>query len=679
MNDMINEQELRKALNILKPYGELFEIRALKKAPKRTLSGYFTDIDTAVTELMKQDLRDFNIYFTLNEINPDCYSRRQKDHFIIPENTTTNPDIVAYQWLFVDLDPERVTEVSSSDEELLKAKKLARSIYKYLQHIGFEDPVVGMSGNGIHLLYRIYLRNTEEHHTLIERCLKSLALMFSNEDVKVDTSNFNQSRICKLYGTLAQKGAGTEERPHRMSHIISAPAEIKQTKKAYLEKLAEQLPKEEKPQAYNRYMPEQFDVRDWLQRYGLHGKEVATGDYTKIILDECPFDSSHKAPDSMITIGKSGAIGFKCFHNSCQGRTWRDVRLIFEPDAYDRRYDDERIQAGWNQHRLHNRQKNINYAAEDADHGPVFQTAKQIYESPEETEDFILTGIDGIDNRMRGLKKGFVSLLSGLRGGSKSTFLTGVALNAVNDGNNVIAYSGELTSKNFMRWMNLQAAGKNHVIKSPKWNNYYYVSDDDQIEIAEWLGQHFMLYNNDYGNNYGKLRTRLEEQIEKQKTDLVILDNLMSLNIRDLDRDKYAAQSEFITDLQRLAKRTMTHIIFVAHPRKAQGFLRLDDVSGTADLANLSDNAFIIHRNNNDFKRLSKDMFKWTDDNAVYTGTNVIEIAKDRDLGNQDVFIPLWYEPESKRLKNAPAEMIQYGWDKSDGWTDQSEEDEIPF
>ena len=55
MNDMINPTEVRKALNILKPNGELFEIRILAK-PKKTLSGYFTNIDLAIDELEKQNL-----------------------------------------------------------------------------------------------------------------------------------------------------------------------------------------------------------------------------------------------------------------------------------------------------------------------------------------------------------------------------------------------------------------------------------------------------------------------------------------------------------------------------------------------------------------------------------------------------------------------------------------------
>ena len=57
-------------------------------------------------------------------------------------------------------------------------------------------------------------------------------------------------------------------------------------------------------------------------------------------------------------------------------------------------------------------------------------------------------------------------------------------------------------------------------------------------------------------------------------------------------------------------------------------------------------------------------MFKWKEDNPIYQATNVIEIAKDRDFGHQDVFIPLWYEPETKRLKNCETEAVHYGWEK---------------
>ena len=80
-NDAINRAELIKALNIFKGKS-LFEIRILKKSPKRTWSGYFKDPELAADELEKMDLRGLNTYFTLNDIEEACYSRTQYDKII---------------------------------------------------------------------------------------------------------------------------------------------------------------------------------------------------------------------------------------------------------------------------------------------------------------------------------------------------------------------------------------------------------------------------------------------------------------------------------------------------------------------------------------------------------------------------------------------------------------------
>ena len=683
--DYINEYQLRRAIQVMKPDGQLFEVRLLKKNPKRTWSGYFTSANALVDALKTVDLRGLSAYITLNQISDACYAREQHDKFVqSPEVTTNDKDVEGYNWLFIDLDPVRPTGISSSDSELAEAKALAKKIYSFLKMQGFTDPLIGMSGNGVHLLYSIGLQKTEEHEQLIKRCLQALDMLFSTDKVKVDTANFNPARICKLYGTLAQKGTGTEERPHRMAYIMSKDDDLKQTFKVYLQKLADMMPEQPAtPARYNGYSPQTFDVEAWLREHGLEVTDKRSGNgYTKYILKECPFDSSHKAPDSCITVGTSGAIGFHCFHDHCQGKTWRDVRIKYEPNAYDRSEDDARIDAGWQEHMRHNRDLDISYEEPEAEtkEEPYFLTALDILNQPDEDDEFIRSGIEGIDNRLGGLKKGYVSLLTGLRGGSKSTLLTTIALTAVQDGHNVLCYSGELSGKDFMKWMNLQAAGKNHVHQSKFRTNDYYVTKDVKAQIAHWLDGRFILWNNKHGNKFEKLYSQIERKIEEQKTDLVILDNLMAMDIHVLDSyDKYNAQSNFVEQLMQLAMRSNTHIIFVAHPRKALGFLRLDDVAGTGNLTNRIDNAFIVHRVNNDFKRLSHDMFKWKEDHDAYRGTNVIEIAKDRHNGNMDVFIPLWFEKETKRLKNSPAEMITYGWDKSDGFEAVLDDEDLPF
>ena len=166
-----------------------------------------------------------------------------------------------------------------------------------MKNLGFYDPICGFSGNGVHLLYRVKIKNSEENVKLIDNCLKVLDMFFSTDDVQIDLKNFNPARVCKLYGTKAQKGSDTKERPHRMSRIISAPDEVRINDIQYIEKLAGMLPKEEKPQRYNSYQPTHFDLDEWLDEHGLRYRKSSYSGGVKYILNECPFDSNHKGKD----------------------------------------------------------------------------------------------------------------------------------------------------------------------------------------------------------------------------------------------------------------------------------------------------------------------------------------------------------------------------------------------
>lgn len=672
---MINEKEIRKTIAILKPDGELFEVRVIYNS-RAVYSGYFKDADSLM-KAFSRDIRDYadcNIYITLNMLKDACYSRDQKDRFVRnAKATTSDNDIDGYEYLFVDIDPERPTGTSSSNEQVEKAKAVGNKVYSFMKNTGFNDPVFGFSGNGVHLLYKVGLGNTENGRDLMKKCLQVLDMYFSDEDIQIDLKNFNPARVCKLYGTQAQKGADTEERPHRMSRVIGNPAEIKSNDVKYLKKLADMLPKEEKPQRYNNYQPTQFDLDEWLSKYGLRYRKTSYSGGTKYILDECPFDSNHKGKDACIFRTSSGAIGFHCFHNSCADKTWRDVRLLYEPDAYEKQQQEynRRIYAKPKQQQEYK-------PIQKKDGKPVFLTANDILNMPKQPERFIKTGIRDIDQRMRGLKTGYTSVLSGLRASGKSSLISEICLECVDDGNKVAVYSGELSPQNFMRWMNLQAAGKTHA-EATQFEGYYNVSRQNQEKISEWMKDSFVLYNNEYGNNFIAVKEQIERQIEQNKIDLLILDNLMAFDIKSLSDNKFEAQTAFTWSLHELAQKYDTHVMFVAHPRKAMGFLRLDDISGTADIGNAVDNAFIIHRTNNDFIRLSKQMFGWKDDDPIYSADNVIEIAKDRDGGLQDYFIPLYYEIESKRLKNSFAENKIYGWDSGNDGFNSIDQMEIPF
>ena len=659
MKMKINESEIRKAIAVLKPDNQLFEIRFIGNSGRLNFSGYFTNADALIDRLNHlAPSEEGNVYITLNEIDPACYSRQQRDRFVKNCKTTTSDgDITGYDWLMIDFDPKRPAGTSSSDAELNLAHEIAQKVYKYLHSKGWERPVIAMSGNGYHLLYRINFKNDAERSRLVESSLKSLNMLFGDETtVDIDTKVFNPSRICKLYGTEANKGADTPDRPHRMARIIFAPEEIKINSKDLLEELAAEIPDEpERPQNYNNYNPRHFDLEEWFDQHGVEiTQKTSFRDGTKYILRECPFDSNHKGKDACIIQLANGAISFHCFHQSCSRYTWKDFREHFEPTTYKRE-----------EYHKPNRELPPVPKREDSnktmlEQKPIFFTAEDIRSMTTPPEEFIKTGIDVFDRKLRGLKKGFVTCLSGLRASGKSSIISQIAIEAANQDYRVALYSGELTPKNVLKWIVLQAAGKENVFQT-NFANYYLPIPGAEEVVCEWLSDKLLIYNNDYGNDYGFVEQSLTRCVEEHKVDLIILDNLMTLDISELNHDYFRAQSEFVRSLELFAKKHNVHILFVAHPRKSQGFLRLDDISGSNDIVNQVDNALILHRVNKDFIRLSKESLKWKADNPLYQASNVIEICKDRDGGVQDEFIPLFFEVETKRLKNTVSENKIYG------------------
>ncbi len=123
----------------------------------------------------------------------------------------------------VDLDPVRLAGISSTDEEKKVALYRAREVKDHLRKQGWSEPIVGDSGNGAHLLYRVDVPNDQESSELVKGVLETLAFKFDDKAVKLDTSVHNAARIWKLYGTTARKGDNVPQRPHRTSRLLKVP------------------------------------------------------------------------------------------------------------------------------------------------------------------------------------------------------------------------------------------------------------------------------------------------------------------------------------------------------------------------------------------------------------------------------------------------------------------------
>lgn len=656
----MNEITIRQWYDTFKSGEELVEVRIVDNAYKRTYSGYFTDVNTLLNEIRKYD--NCNIYFTLNAINPACYDREQHDRIVTkPKSTTSDNDIVGRDWILIDIDTKKPSDTNSTDEEKEMAKEVVNNVFKFLRDEGFEKPVVCDSGNGFHLLYKIAMKNSNENTTICKEFLQVLDMLFSNPNVEIDCTTHNASRVCKLYGTFSRKGSNTKKRPQRESKILRIPDEIKITPNEYFAKVAAMLPKPEQPSKSNYYSNEKFDLEAFLNKHHIAVRNIVrTSSFTKYILEECPFNSSHRAPDSAIFEMSNGGLGFKCLHSSCSQYTWKDFRLKFEPDAYDHK----EYQRHEHKMQYYSSQKKEPFVPkkEDSAKGKKWLAMTDVQYVDMSKMASIPTGYKELDKKIIGLLLGDVTVLSGGSGAGKSSWIDCVALNAIQRGYKVGIWSGELQDFRFQSWINQIAAGKNYVCKREGFENYYYAPKNISNQISNWLEGKLFLYNNNYGSKWQQLFADVKELVDKEGVQLIVLDNLMALQIDNYEGDKYTQQTKFINDLKEYAKAKNVHVLLVCHPRKEGIFLRKESISGTADLTNLADSVFIIHRIGKDFEQRAGEFFGKDKVTPYLKYNSVIEVCKNRSMGVIDLLVGMYFEVESRRLKNEISENIVYGW-----------------
>lgn len=661
----MNVEMIKRALSIFQPENGLFEIRLFNPMNKTDIySGIFRDIDVAINQILHFDEK-YNIYFTFNQLKDAVDGLPQFNKMIKGSPSIKDADIKYRRWILVDLDPIRaddVKDIASSDEEKEYARQKALEVRKYLRECGFKSPVVCMSGNGYHLMYKVdNTENTPENTSIISNFLKFLSSKYTDEHIDVDMKVFNPARITKLYGTYSRKGGNTKERPHRLSEVLVVPPNLECTDLSLFKKLGDLLPKEEPIYNYNNGNREQFNIDDFIAKHGIrvYKDTILSDGSRKIILDECPFDPSHKHPDSAIFVSRNG-IGFTCFHNSCSQYTWKDVRLKYEPDAYDRPLPKEE-----DIRRLYNRpeKKEPVVKPELAELGKKWYRMKDIPKINLTDIVSMKTGFRTLDYKMVGLNLGEVSILSGSNSSGKSSWLNTLILNVIDNGYKTALWSGELRPDILKTWIQMVAAGKRNLIESRRELGKYYVNPQITDKIDSWLEDKFFLYNNQYGSKWNQIFNDMKEIVD-YGVKLLILDNLFSLDIDLFDGDRNNKQKELILQICKFAKDNQIHLILVCHPRKQTDFLRKDSISGTADLTNAVDNVFIIHRVNNDFfKRGGEFLGKKTVEEFREFG-NVIEVAKNRMYGVVDFLCGMYYDIPSRRFMNQPDEDRVYGWEK---------------
>lgn len=270
---------------------------------------------------------------------------------------------------------------------------------------------------------------------------------------------------------------------------------------------------------------------------------------------------------------------------------------------------------------------------------------KNIIELPK-----IKTNIRELDRICGGLLMGHVILLSGKRGEGKSTFMSQIVAEALDQNNAVFVYSGELPNYHFKNWLDLQIAGSNHIesLVNEYGDEEYYLSTETVEKINSWYYDKAFIYDSEAipEDDYEGLISTITDTICRYNIKLVCIDNLMTAMDCDARTDLFRQQSVFVKQLEKIAQQYDVAIILVAHPKKTNGDFDNDAVSGSSDITNAVSYVWNYERGKEE------------------EGTGKIMVTKNRVTGGLltgENAVRVYYSGKSKRIQSSVYSNKEYG------------------
>lgn len=273
----------------------------------------------------------------------------------------------------------------------------------------------------------------------------------------------------------------------------------------------------------------------------------------------------------------------------------------------------------------------------------------------------IKSELQNFDKMIGGFRLGELSVWTGKSGQGKSTLLSQLILSTINQGYKVCAYSGELINEQFQHWLILQACGIDHLIKKYdplKMCDVYIPEENAKRQIRKWFKQKIYLYNNEFTGQDNNILNVFKIANKKYGCKVFLVDNLMTAKYDyNAKESYYIQQSGFVGELVRFAKTNNVHVHLIAHPKKTQGDVSKEDISGTMDITNRADNVFSVNRDEE-------------------TNSTLVSILKNRSEGIQNKQVALDFDVRTKRFSVKGNEMSKY---KKYNWEHEVDKECKPF
>lgn len=284
--------------------------------------------------------------------------------------------------------------------------------------------------------------------------------------------------------------------------------------------------------------------------------------------------------------------------------------------------------------------------------------------------DGIKTGIHELDNILDKLYVGTTTVMTGIAGSGKSSFLSTIACQSIEQGYPCFIYSGELPNVSLKNWIDCVHAGQRNLNQyfNSDGKAYYKLKYESFKKINEYYKGMMYFYKDGFEQQTSKLLTAMESVVRKYGVRTLIIDNMTSVDLENDDNNKYVKQDEFIRDLIEFAKKWQVIVLVVLHPKKMDMVRRMSifDLQGCVSAVNLAHRVISLYRvQEKDKKGVRGRNGEYSTPPIQYDV--ILDVLKDRYGSAGGKNVGLYYDVPSKRFfSNRENLDYQYSWDKTD-------------
>ena len=268
--------------------------------------------------------------------------------------------------------------------------------------------------------------------------------------------------------------------------------------------------------------------------------------------------------------------------------------------------------------------------------------------------DGIYTGIQEFDQEMMRLFYGTFNILTGINGSGKSSFLSQLVAQSLDQSKDVWMYSAELPNYMLKNWQQYIFAGNRNITEyqTTKGSIYYKVNNDTKNQIDSYYKNRFFIYKDGWKRDIPSIQKSMVDSARKFGSKLFIIDNLTAINLECGDNEKWGKQVDFVNWLIDFAKKYHVVVMLVIHPKKIEAMRRLTklDVAGLGSIVDLAHRLISLYRVSPKEKQGIKKMNGngWIQEPIKYDV--IMDVLKDRMRGREGLSIGLHYDVPSRRF-----------------------------